>query len=132
MNFTTSTITCLKEKYFCFQGRASRSEYWLFYLFTLLFTTLIQALSSISLFFIDLITSPSVTFTSVVACIFLLSILVLIIPIIAVSARRLHDTNRSGWCQLIVLIPIIGIVIYLIFTSKKGTEGRNRFGSPVI
>ena len=51
-----------------------------------------------------------------------------LIPNLAVGVRRLHDTNRSGWWMLIVLVPLIGIVVLLIFDVMEGTKGPNRFG----
>lgn len=48
--------------------------------------------------------------------------------IISITVRRLHDTDRSGWWVLLILIPIIGDIVLLIFLCQKGTEGENRFG----
>ena len=50
------------------------------------------------------------------------------IPFISLTARRLHDINKSGWWQLIVIIPLIGPIVMLVFTVIKGNEGENRFG----
>lgn len=60
--------------------------------------------------------------------IWMLFLLVQLIPTLAVSVRRLHDTNRSGWWYLLVLIPIIGGLILLIFFCTDGTPGDNRYG----
>ncbi len=54
--------------------------------------------------------------------------LLIILPNIALSVRRLHDTNRSGWWILLVLIPIIGFLVLLYFCVKNGTSGQNDFG----
>src|SRR5207237_7646976 len=54
--------------------------------------------------------------------------LVVLIPGIAVSVRRLHDTDRSGWWLLIVFIPIIGPIVLIVFMCIDGTPGANRFG----
>ena len=51
-----------------------------------------------------------------------------LIPAIAVTVRRLHDTDRSGWWFLIVLIPVIGPIVLLVFMIIDGTPGPNRFG----
>ena len=51
-----------------------------------------------------------------------------LLPYIAVTARRLHDTDRSGWWQLLGLIPIIGWLILLVWLIRPGAKGRNRFG----
>jgi uncharacterized membrane protein YhaH (DUF805 family) len=52
----------------------------------------------------------------------------LLIPNLAVAARRLHDTDRSGWWLLLGLIPVIGSLVLIFFLVQKGTEGSNRFG----
>ena len=54
--------------------------------------------------------------------------LAVLIPGLAVSARRLHDTDRSGWWILINLIPVIGWIIYLVFLCSDSKPGENRFG----
>tara|TARA_Y100000992_G_scaffold132070_1_gene87165 strand:- start:208 stop:582 length:375 start_codon:yes stop_codon:yes gene_type:complete len=109
MNFLESVNTCLK-KYFVFEGRASRSEYWWF----------------------QLVVSPSYyisTFLENEISYFFLGItLVTLIPAISVGVRRLHDSNRSGFFLLISFIPFIGGIILLFFLIAEGTNGKNRFG----
>ena len=109
MTFTESVSTCLK-KYFVFEGRASRSEYWWF----------------------QLIVSPSYfvsTFLENEIGYFFLGItLFTLIPAISAGVRRLHDTNRSGFFLLISFIPFIGGLILLFFLISEGTKGKNRFG----
>ncbi len=53
-----------------------------------------------------------------------------VIPSVAVAARRLHDTDRSGWWQLLAFVPIIGWILLLIWMCQRGTSGSNRFGWP--
>ena len=109
MTFSESVLTCLK-KYFVFEGRASRSEYWWF----------------------QLIVSPSYFISTVfendIAYIFLGITLFTLIPAISAGVRRLHDTNRSGFFLLISFIPFIGGLILLFFLIPEGTKGKNRFG----
>ena len=109
MNFTESLNTCLK-KYFVFQGRASRSEYWWF----------------------QLIVSPSYFISTIleneIAYFFLGITLFTLIPAISAGVRRLHDTNRSGFFLLISLIPFIGGLVLLFFLIPEGTKGKNKFG----
>ena len=109
MTFTESVSTCLK-KYFVFEGRASRSEYWWF----------------------QLIVSPSYyisTFMQNELAYFFLGItLFTLIPAISVGVRRLHDTNRSGFFLLLSFIPFIGGLILLFFFIAEGTKGKNKFG----
>ncbi len=104
MTFTDSIKTCL-SKYADFKGRASRSEYWWFILFLFL-----------GFFILSF-------FGKTLVLIFNFGML---LPSIAVATRRLHDTNRTGWLQLIGIIPIIGWLI-LIFLLVQGPKEPNRF-----
>lgn len=104
MTFTESISTCF-GKYADFNGRAIRSEYWWFQLFFIL-TNVAGSLISETLG--------------------ALVILGLLLPTLAVCARRLHDTNHSGWLQLLNFIPIANFyVLYLLI--KKGDNEDNRF-----
>ena len=109
MTFTESVSTCLK-KYFVFEGRASRSEYWWF----------------------QLIVSPSYYISTIMqnelAYFFLGITLFTLIPSISAGVRRLHDTNRSGFFLLLSFIPFIGGIILLFFFITEGTKGKNKFG----
>jgi len=109
MTFGESVSTCLK-KYFVFEGRASRSEYWWF----------------------QLIVTPSYFISTVleneISYIFLGITIFTLIPAISAGVRRLHDTNRSGFFLLISLIPFIGGLVLLFFLIPEGTKGKNRFG----
>ena len=109
MTFGDSVSTCLK-KYFVFEGRASRSEYWWF----------------------QLIVSPSYFISEVldneISFFFLGITLFTLIPAISAGVRRLHDTNRSGFFLLISFIPFIGGLVLLFLLIPVGTKGKNRFG----
>ena len=100
------------QKYAVFEGRATRSEYWLF--------LLVHAIISIILGLIPLILDWFVVVEVVYA-------LALLIPSLAVGARRLHDTRRSGWWQLIGLIPLVGWIVLIIFMVGKSDDD-NRYG----
>jgi uncharacterized membrane protein YhaH (DUF805 family) len=115
MNFGKAVVSGFRNS-FNFSGRASRSEYWLFSLF---FTLVVVASGGIADFY------PSVReeLSLVLAVIFL----ALTLPAIAVSVRRLHDINRTGWWVLITL-TVIGDILLLVWFCTKGTAGRNRFG----
>jgi len=109
-------INCITTNYANFSGRASRSEYWYFVLFC--------AVIGFILGFIG--TFPGLKqMCFMIRCIFQLAILV---PSIAVLARRMHDLDKSGWWQLIALIPIIGWIYMIILLCRRGTGGTNRFG----
>ena len=107
-------------KYATFTGRAQRAEFWYFILFFWLIT--------IGLITIDnLVGSANYEFgTGLLSGIFWLATF---IPGIAVSVRRLHDTNRSGWWLLLDLIPFIGGIILFVWFVRDGTPGDNRFGA---
>ncbi len=101
------------KNYATFTGRARRQEYWMYVLFVFII--------SIALAIVD-----AVLGTAVLGLIFTLAILV---PSIAVCARRLHDTGRSGWWQLIQLIPLIGFIVLLIFLVQDSNPGENAYGA---
>lgn len=119
MDFMTAVKTCLTKKYVTFSGRALRSEYWFFYLFIVL--------GGIAATIIDVaILGRSVDDFGPIHAIFTLGT---ILPLIAAGARRLHDTDRSGWWQLIIFIPVIGVIVLIVFMATKGSESDNRFGA---
>ena len=101
------------KKYVDFSGRARRTEYWMFVVFTLLAT--------IAIGFVDRLLGTS----GVLYGIYTLAAL---LPSLAVLVRRLHDTGRSGWMMLIALIPIIGAIVLLVFLCCDSKPGDNRFG----
>ncbi len=107
------------RKYAIFSGRSRRKEYWWFLLFHIII--------SIVLVVID----GAIGTLSVEAGMGLLGsvyALAVLIPSIAVSVRRLHDTDRSGWWLLIALIPLIGALVLLVFMVQDSNPGQNRFG----
>ena len=116
MNFNEAVKYCLFVKYYDFSGRASRSEFWWFNLFS-------GALINLGNLIINNLSLPRI-----IIFVILFIELLTIIPAFAVTVRRLHDTDRSGWFYFIALIPIIGILVLLYFWATKGTPGPNRFG----
>ena len=119
MNFQTSIKTCF-NKYADFSGRALRSEFWWFVVFSLL--------GGIITVIIDvMILGYSIESYGPVNIIFSV---VLILPGIAVTARRLHDINKSGWWQLIEL-TIIGILLIIIWNATEGEKKKNIYGPPI-
>lgn len=98
MTFQDAIRICF-QKYADFSGRAKRAEFWWFYLFVFLVSI---ALSIVHHY---------------LGALFQLGILV---PLLAVGARRMHDTGRSGWWQLIGLIPIIGWIVVIVFLAQEG------------
>ena len=108
------------KKYAVFSGRARRKEYWFF--------TLFVTIAFILLAIVDGITGTLDPMSGVglTTVIFALGS---ILPSIAVSVRRLHDTDRSGWWFLISLIPLIGGIVLLVFCCLDSSPGQNRFGA---
>ena len=113
MGFGQAIATCFR-KYAVFRGRASRSEFWFFVLF--------QILVTIPLIAIDIVVFRG---TNALATLWLL---IMFLPNLAVTVRRLHDIDMSGWFVLIQFIPFVGWIIVLIFACQRGTDGATRFG----
>lgn len=119
MTFAEAIKSCYK-KYATVSGRASRSEFWWFELYfnlPIIITTALQL-------------SGAMSEDSIVSIIVGLFILGNVLPVIAVTFRRLHDVNKSGWWLLIGAIPLIGGIYLLIKYCTKGDMGPNRYGRP--
>lgn len=107
------------KKYAVFNGRARRKEYWYFFLF--------NTIIGIVLAVVDGMTGtldPEVGI-GLLGGIYALAVM---IPGIAVSVRRLHDTGRTGWWLLIVLIPLIGAIVLLVFMVQDSKPEQNQYG----
>ena len=100
MTFVESISTCF-AKYADFNGRAQRPEFWWWVLFVFLVNVITGMISPL------------------VSTVFSLATL---LPCLAVTARRLHDINRSGWWQLIGLIPVIGLLVMIYWCVQEGEE----------
>jgi uncharacterized membrane protein YhaH (DUF805 family) len=104
------------RKYMDFSGRADRREFWMFALCNFIVWIVFAILSKI----------PILGFIfRIVSFLYMLAVLV---PSLAVAARRLHDTNQSGFLLFIALVPFAGIVVVLILCALQGTMGDNRYG----
>ncbi len=117
------------RRYFEFSGRSRRKEYWMFALFNFLvylaFMVLMFALGGSMQYNGEAAMGPLV---SVVMIAMFIWAIATIIPSLAVTFRRLHDTDHSAWWILIGLVPIIGALVLLYFYLIEGTHGANRFG----
>ena len=101
------------QKYAVFEGRAKRTEFWLY---MLIHNIIIAILAALSAFVADIF--------NVVALVYALALLV---PSLAVGCRRLHDSGKSGWLQLIWVIPLVGLIILIIlFVLPSGDD--NKYG----
>ena len=116
MSFQDAVRTCLQQKYAAFSGRARRSEYWFF----VLFTFIVQVIASIldALFHLRYGNSGLIEN---------LASLALLLPGLGVAVRRLHDTGRSGWWVLLGLIPIIGWIVLIVFFVQD-SQADNQYG----
>jgi uncharacterized membrane protein YhaH (DUF805 family) len=123
--------------YFKFSGRASLSEYWWFALFVIglpfvMILTLMLIGPTVYRVGSTYYTSPdqgaggAVSAVVVLACFAL--IIASIIPHFSLASRRLHDTGRTGWWQLVVLVPWLGGLVLLVLLALKGTPGPNKYG----
>lgn len=110
--------------YFNFKGRARRKEYWMF---TLINNAIIVSLYLATLYFSDLYSRDFNAIGFVLTVFFVIYIIVTFIPSLSVTVRRLHDTGRSGWWLLALLIPFGGIIIF-VFSCLDSHPGDNRFG----
>ena len=101
------------KKYAVFSGRARRKEYWMFVLCNVIITAVLEAFHGFD-------GSPHM-----IESLYSLAVL---LPSIAVSVRRLHDTGRNGWWLLIGLIPLLGALVLLIFMIQDSKPGENQYG----
>jgi uncharacterized membrane protein YhaH (DUF805 family) len=105
-------IDPIKNHYADFEGRIGRQEFWMFILFSFLLNV---ALEIVSIDVLAMVVS-----------------LALFIPNIALASRRLHDTGRSGWWQLLWLIPIVGWIIIIVWLATKTEPIDNMYGTPAV
>ncbi len=118
MSFVEAVQTCVTKKYATFSGRARRSEYWYYTLFSIL-VSLVTSVVGSALF---VHSEGDVNILSALASIALL------LPGLGVAIRRLHDIGKSGWWYLIALVPFIGWIVLLIFMCRDSDRGPNQFG----
>ena len=118
MSFTAAVASGLRQ-YATFSGRAPRAEYSWFFLFTAL-TSFVAGMVDAALGTTDSSGSIGVVGTLVW--------LALLLPSLAITARRLHDTDRSGWWMVAFLIPLVGFVLWLVFMCSDSHPQTNRFG----
>lgn len=102
------------KQYADFKGRAGRQEFWMFVVFNIVFSIAAAALDTIF---------------GTWGAIGGLYALVVLIPGLAVGARRLHDIGKSGWMLLLALIPLLGIIWLIILFATESTTGSNEYGA---
>ena len=121
MTFIESIKTCFK-KYITIKGRASRSEYWWFQAMFVPLTMFVVIMSEAE----NLENSSELILWFYLFC--FIVVLVSIIPLITVTIRRFHDTNKSGWYFFLGLIPFVGSLIVTVMMIPEGTKGKNKYG----
>jgi uncharacterized membrane protein YhaH (DUF805 family) len=107
-------LDVFKNHYVDFKGRATRKQYWLYVLFTFIAFLILAAVVSF------LGKTGNIIYT--------LCQLAILLPSLAILARRLHDTNKSAWWLLLNLVPFIGGLVLFVFAVLPSNEGENRFG----
>lgn len=113
-------VTALK-KYAQFSGRARRSEYWLWVLFTIIINFAFNFFQG----FFSVISPETAMVLEALGCIVYIAFL---IPGLAVFCRRLHDTGRSGWNWLWYLLPFIGWIVVFVYLCSDSQAGENQYG----
>jgi uncharacterized membrane protein YhaH (DUF805 family) len=113
------------KQYADFNGRARRTEFWMFILFSAIASAILGLVDSL-IGTARFIASGGYFYSpGVLGGIYGLAVLV---PTLAVGVRRLHDTDRTGWWWLLWLIPIVGQIILIVFWALEGTPGANQYG----
>ena len=114
------------RQYADFSGRARRTEFWMFVLFNAIAVIILTILDNLLGLSGSWIGGGAVYVSSgVLTSIYELAVLV---PSLAVGARRLHDTGKSGWWQLLHLIPIVGTIVLIVFFATDGDRAPNKYG----
>ncbi len=121
MGFGEAVRTCWK-KYGDFDGRAGRAEFW----WWVLFTAIVQTIAAVVLTVLLIVAQNFGFIQWLAVIIFMVVILALILPSIAVSVRRLHDRDLSGWWYLLGFVPLGSIVLFVWYVLP-GTPAPNRF-----
>lgn len=118
MSITEATRICLTSKYATFGGRARRREFWLF--------TLVLFLASIVVTIFD--SAVFGTAATGYGPTYLVFAVATFIPSLAVTVRRLHDTGRSGWWLLLLLVVLVGWIVLFVFWVQDSKPGANAYG----
>jgi uncharacterized membrane protein YhaH (DUF805 family) len=108
------------KKYAVFSGRARRKEFWMFVLFNFIAAIVAGILDNI------LHTTYSNQTTGIISTVYSLAVL---LPGLGVAIRRMHDLGKSGWWILVSLIPVAGIIWYIVLAATEGQHGDNQYGA---
>lgn len=105
------------RRYTGFDDRADRTEFWWFMLWTTVITVV--------LIILDTVLGTGNEYFGLLEALYTVAA---IVPSLAVGARRLHDIGRSGWWQLILLVPIIGLIVLIVWWATEGDGSPNQWG----
>lgn len=100
------------KKFAQFEGRSRRKEYWMFLLFNLIFAVVLAAIGYVI---------NSTILSNIYA-------LIVLVPSLALTVRRLHDVGKSGWFLFIALIPLVGAIWLIVLYCTNGQPGENKYG----
>lgn len=125
MGIFKAVSVCLTEKYFDFSGRATRKEYWSYWIVMVIANAVIFAVFE----FLDNMAPYPSSFTFYLGK---LCQLALFAPSLSAGVRRLHDTGRSGWWICLSFIPVVGIIVLLVLLCLASEEKENEYGPYVI
>lgn len=103
-------INVVSKKYFCFTGRTDRKTFWMYFLVCFLISLICNLIPGRIGYMLGGIVN-----------------LALLCPTLGITARRLHDTDKTGWLQLLALIPIVGGIIVLILCIPEGNPEKNQY-----
>ena len=106
-------LTVVTKKYFCFEGRAGRKEFWMYIIAYIIGSIILNLIPGIG---------------KILSGVWVLALLC---PSLGITARRLHDIGKSGWLQLLVLVPVIGAIALLVICIKAGDGAANKYGEAV-
>ena len=115
--FNTYFVDVLKNQYADFSGRAIRSQFWYFVLFSFIIS------------FVLGIVDGMLFGRQILSMIFNLAVL---IPSIAIAVRRLHDLGKTGWWYLLIFVPLIGIIVLIVWFCMKGQTTKNQYGDAIL
>ncbi|MFC6238920.1 DUF805 domain-containing protein [Longivirga aurantiaca] len=115
----TQAVSSVFSKFATFSGRARRSEYWWFVAFSIVVLAIALVIDNVAGLKLE---------GQQIGWVYTAVALLLVIPSIAVTVRRLHDTGRSGWWWFLSLVCGIGAIILFVFCLMEGTRGENEYG----
>ncbi len=112
-------VYCLKNNYSDFNGKATRKEFWTFTAFFAVITLALQFITGLI---------SGLTTVGAIKYLYLVFVFLMVVPQVAIAARRFHDTGKSGKLLLVGLIPIVGFILLVIWLCGKTDDGKKNAG----